>query len=293
MGYLIILILIFIVTVMFLLIIIHLDFWVPKNLEKTDPGREELEFQTVSIPTVSQKLLFGWLIPVEYSTTTVIILHGCGGNAEQMLPLATPFHQAGVNILFIDARNHGRSDRDSFSSFSKFAEDLEKAIQWLKSNYPEYSKKIILLGHSVGAGAVLLIASKRSDIDAVISISTFAHPRQLLQRFLKRFYTPSFLSSLIIHYREWIVKSNYDEIAPINTISHIQCPVLLVHGKIDTTVPVEDTLFISRKCKRPNIKVLIIENATHTSIEKIKVHKKELMQFLRDYCFSSTPLRNR
>ena len=283
MSYLIIIVLISIVIMMFLLIMIHLGFRAPKNLEKMDPSSVGLEFKTVSIPTVSQKLLFGWLLPVQNSTTTLIILHGWGSNAEEMLPIALPFHKAGMNILLIDARNHGRSDCDSFSSLPKFAEDLGKATKWLKSNYPKYSKKIVLLGHSVGAGAVLFMASKQSDIDAVISISAFAHPKQMMQRFLKRFYAPNFLSSLIIHYVEWIIGYHYEEIAPINTICHIKCPVLLVHGSIDTTVPVEDALLISSKCKRPNIKVMIVENAGHESIEKIKLHQKELIQFLRDY----------
>lgn len=40
---------------------------------------------------------------------------------------------------------------------------------------------------------------------------------------------------------------------------------------------------ISSTCKRPNIKVMIIENAGHESIEKIKLHQKELIQFLRNH----------
>jgi len=124
------------------LAMIHLGFRVPRNPEKTDPGRLGLAFQIISIPTVSQKRLFGWLLPVPGATTTMVILHGWGGNAEQMLPMALPFHQVGMNVLLVDARNHGRSDRDSFSSLPRFAEDLEKTIEWLKQQYPEYSRKI-------------------------------------------------------------------------------------------------------------------------------------------------------
>ncbi len=273
------------VVLLFFLVMIHLGFRVPKNLEKMDPGDIDLKFQTVSIPTVSKKMLFGWLIPIQNSNTTLIILHGWGSNAEQMLPIALPFHQAGINVLLIDARNHGRSDRQSFSSLPRFAEDLDNAIKWLENTYPEYSSKVALLGHSVGAGAVLFAASRRSDIDAVISISAFAHPKWMMQRFLKRFYTPTLLSTFVIHYVEWIIGYHYEEIAPINTICEIKCPVLLVHGKDDTTVPVEDALIISSNCKKSNIKLMIIENAGHESIEKIKTHEKELVQFLLDSGF--------
>jgi len=282
MWYLIAIVLIFIVILLFLLIAIRFVFRVPKNLEKMDPGKFELDFQTISIPTVSQKRLFGWLLPVQNSTTALVILHGWGSNAEEMLPIALPFHQAGMNILLIDARNHGHSDRDSFSSLPKFAEDLEKAIGWLKSTYPGYSNKISLLGHSIGGAAVLLAASRRNDINAVISISTFAHPKRMMQHFLSRFHTPTFFITLIINYVEWTIGYHYEDIAPANTVCHVKCPILLVHGKIDTTVPVEDALIISSECKKSNIKLIIVEDAGHESIEKIKMHQKELVQFLKE-----------
>ena len=286
MWYLVAIILIFVAILLLSLAMIHLGFRVPRNPEKTDPGRLGLAFQTIFIPTVSQKRLFGWLLPVPGATSTMVILHGWGGNAEQMLPMALPFHQAGMNVLLLDARNHGRSDRDSFSSLPRFAEDLEKAIEWLKRTYPEYSRKIALLGHSVGGGAVLLTASRRSDIDAVISISAFAHPKWMMQRFLKQVHVPSFLITFVIRYVEWLIGYRYEVIAPINTICDIKCPVLLVHGKADRTVPVKDALTIERGCRRPYIRLLMVENAGHESVEKIKAQEKELVQFLRDSGFT-------
>lgn len=285
MWYLFTIILIFTAILLLFLAMIHLGFRIPKNLEKMDPGRLGLAFQTVSIPTVSQKRLFGWLLPIPGATSTLVILHGWGGNAEQMLPMALPFHRSGMNVLLVDARNHGRSDRDGFSSLPRFAEDLDKAIKWLKRTYPEYSRKIALLGHSVGGGAVLLAASRRSDIDAVISVSAFAHPKWMMQRFLKQLHIPVFLITFIIRYVEWVIGYRYEEIAPINTICHIKCPVLLVHGKADQTVPLEDALSITRECKRSYIMLLTVENAGHESVEKIKTHKEELVQFLRDSGF--------
>ncbi len=285
MWYCVIFILSFAVILLLSLIVIHLGFRVPENPEKTDPSRFGLAFQTVSIPTVSQKRLFGWLLPVPGATTTLLILHGWGGNAEQMLPMALPFHQAGMNVLLVDARNHGRSDRDSFSSLPRFAEDLERTIEWLKEKYPGYCCKIALLGHSVGAGAVLLAASRRSDIDAVISISAFAHPEWMMQRFLKKLHLPSFLTIFIIRYVEWVIGYRYKDIAPVNTVCDIKCPILLVHGKADQTVPVEDALLIKKKCPRSNIRLLTVENAGHESVEKIRTHKEDLIQFLRDSGF--------
>ncbi len=282
MWYIVAILLFFATILLLLLTMIHLGFRVPANPEKTDPSRMGLAFQSVFIPTVSHKQLFGWLLPVPGATATLVILHGWGGNAEQMLPMALPFHRAGMNVLLVDARSHGRSDKDTFASLPRFAEDVEQAIEWLKQTYPEYCRKIALLGHSVGGGAVLFAASRRSDIDAVISVSAFAHPKWMMQRFLKRAHVPHFLIPFVIRYVEWVIGYRYEVFAPVNTICHIKCPVLLVHGKEDRTVPVEDALTIMKRCIRSSIRLLTVEGAGHESVEKIKMHEKELVQFLRD-----------
>jgi pimeloyl-ACP methyl ester carboxylesterase len=71
---------------------------------------EGLPWREVRIPTVRDKTLFGWFIPAGEKAPAVVILHGWGGNAEMMLPLAGPLHAAGYTVLIIDARSHGRSD---------------------------------------------------------------------------------------------------------------------------------------------------------------------------------------
>jgi pimeloyl-ACP methyl ester carboxylesterase len=196
------------------LAMIHLGFRAPRIREKGDPDRLGLAFQTVSNPTVSGKRLFGWLLPVPGATTSLVILHDWGGNAERMLPTALLFHRARMNVLLVDARNHGRSDRHGFSSLPRFAEDLEKAIQWLKRTYPEYTRMITLLGHSVAGAAVLLTASRRSDISAVISVSAFAHPEWMMRHFLMQLQLPAPLITFVIRYVEWVIGYPYKEIAP-------------------------------------------------------------------------------
>ena len=277
--------LLFFVLALSLLLLIHLGFRAPRTRENGSPGDLGLDYQAVTIPTVSGKQLFGWWLPLPDARATIVIIHGWGGNAELMLPMALPFHNAGINVLLIDARNHGSSDSDSFSSLPRFAEDLGKAVEWLKQTPPEHSQRVALLGHSVGAGAALLEASRRHDIDAVISVSAFAHPAWMMRRFLQRWWMPSALISAIMRYVEWIIGHRYEAIAPLHTICRIRCPVLLVHGKQDNTVPVEDARAIEGGCSRPDITLLEIEEADHDSVEKIENHGPQLVAFLREHGF--------
>ena len=268
---------------------LHLGFQGPRIREQGTPGNLDLAYETVHIPTVSGKRLFAWLLPVPGASTSIIILHGLGGNAELMLPMALPFHQAGINVLLIDARNHGNSDADSSSSMPmlRFAEDLDHAIDWLRQHHPGRTQRLALLGHSVGAGAVLLTASKRSDVAAVISVSAFAHPKWMMKRYLQRLHLPDWVMDFIMDYRQWIIGRRFDDIAPMNTVCKIACPVLLVHGRADTTVPVEEARAIAKSCPEAHLSLLEIDGAEHDSVDKIEQHGFELVSFLQQQGFAA------
>ncbi|MBT6549892.1 MAG: alpha/beta fold hydrolase [Gammaproteobacteria bacterium] len=286
MTYLLVPLLITFIIVALILLIVHLGFRAPRNREIGSPNDFGIDFKEAVIPTVSEKKLFAWLLPVENSNETIILLHGWGGNAELMLPIGLPFHRAGLNVLLIDTRNHGNSDSGSVSSMPRFAEDLDSSINWLKKYHPDKTSKIALLGHSVGAGAVLLEASKRNDIHAVMSVSAFAHPEWMMKRHLKKIHMPDFIIWLIFRYIEWVIGRKFQHIAPMNTVCHIRCPVLLVHGKEDFTVPIEDARAIITNCPESHISLIEIDGAGHDSVDKIEENAARLISFLQQSDFS-------
>lgn len=262
-----------------LLLAIHIGFRPPRLLETRSPADWGIAFESVSISSVGGKRLLAWWLPARDKAPVVVLLHGWGSNAELMLPLALPFFRAGLNVLLLDARNHGGSDGDSFSSLPRFAEDLGCALAWLHRRYRDRTPPIVLLGHSVGAGAALLEASRREDIAAVISIAAFAHPEEMMRRYLARFRLPELLLRAILRYVEWVIGHRFDHIAPLHTLSRIRCPVLLVHGRADTTVPVSDA---ERLAQVADLELLLVEEAGHDSVEQIEAHAGALLAFLRD-----------
>ena len=271
-------------------IAMHIGFRAPRNRETKTPADFDLPFSEHLIPSISDKKLFAWLLTAENSKETLIILHGWGSNSEWMLPVAKPFYHAGINVLLIDSRNHGNSDADSFSSLPRFAEDIDKAIDWLKLNHIALADKIAILGHSVGGGAALFSASKRDDIQAIISISAFAHPKWMMQRFLKKAYLPAFIIPIILRYIEWVIGHSFASIAPIKTVCDITKPILLVHGKDDTTVPIEDAHAIIKNCPKSHLQIIEVDGAGHNSVDKVEQHSEELIDFLYQSGFRKASL---
>ncbi|MHB8624104.1 MAG: alpha/beta hydrolase [Sulfuricaulis sp.] len=278
-----ILLLSLVATIFAVVVSIHVGFHVPRRKEQGRPKDYGIDYEEIHIRTAGGKRLFAWWLPNETAAPTIIMLHGWGSNAELMLPLALPFHRVGLNVLLLDARNHGRSDSSFFMSLPRFAEDVEHAMDWVKTRGVASSRHIILLGHSVGAGAVLYVASSRRDVSAVISIAAFAHPEWMMRRHLARLHLPGWLTAVILRYVEWVIGHRYEEIAPLNTLCRAACPVLLVHGARDQTVPVSDAIALAGHCQGAAVELLIVEDAGHDSVESIETQSVHLISFLRKH----------
>lgn len=283
MNFLFLLVLVVFAGVILFMLAIHFSFRAPRVKSTHTPKTLlDIDYSLLSIPTENEKQLSAWFLEAPKATNTLVVLHGWGSNAEMMLPLAAPFYKVGLNVLLLDARSHGNSDKDTFSSLPRFAEDAQNAVTWLKYMHPGAAQKVALLGHSVGAAAVLLAASRRKDISAVISVSAFAHPTWMMQRYLNTLHVPSFIQPVILRYVEWVIGNRFNDIAPINTIRSIGCPVLLVHGNEDNVVPIEDSRAILTDSHSAHVRLVEVDAAGHDSVDKIESHSHKLIDFLSE-----------
>ena len=209
-----------------------------------------------------------------------MLLHGWGGNASTLLPAAQALHRAGYAVLLPESRNHGRSDRDSHSSLPRFAQDLDSALDWLRLQPGIDTSRVSALGHSVGGAAVLLSASRRHDLHAVVSVSAFAHPEQMMRSWLASRRVPYWpLGWLVNRYVERVIGARFDAIAPAHTLPLAQCPVLLVHGLQDSTVPIEDARWLWQH--RAQAKVTLLEcNGTHEAFDDMPEVTRNILEFL-------------
>ena len=256
----------------------------PRVREQSTPATAGLDYSEERILTANEKQLFAWFIPAPGSRVApaLVIAHGWGGNAETMLPLAGPLHRAGYALVIFDARNHGRSDPDTFSSMPRFAEDIDQIVDWLKLRPGVDPKRIGVLGHSVGAAAALLAASRRRDLAAVVSVAAFAHPGTVMRRLLasKRVpYVP--LGWYVLQYIQHVIGYRFDDIAPLNTIGRVRCPVLLIHGSDDLVVPVADARALYARLQGQPGRLLVVDGS-HDSYEDSPRQIEELISFLDD-----------
>ena len=121
----------------------------PQREQPHTPADLGLPEEEVVLMSTTGTELKAWFLPVGVVAPAVVVLHGWGANASLMLPLAPHLHRAGFHALFLDARNHGRSEHDDFVSMPRFAEDLDVAVEWLRGRQDVSS--IGVIGVRLGA----------------------------------------------------------------------------------------------------------------------------------------------
>ena len=209
----------------------------------------------------------------------VLVMHGWGGNAAMMAPVVPPLHAAGMAVLLLDARCHGHSDGEAFTSMPRFAEDIAAGLAWLRRQPGIDGRRLALIGHSVGAAASLLHASRHHDVRAVASLSSFAHPQEVMRRFMadKRVPYPV-LGWYVLRHVQRVIGHTFDAIAPLHTITRLRCPVLLVHGLQDRTVPFDD----ARRLQAASADARLLPvTGDHDLREALMPHADQLVDFLK------------
>ncbi len=258
----------------------------PGRAPGPSPAELGLAAEDVSFPTARGRRLSAWFIapdpaPGPAPGPAVVILHGWGSSAAELLPLAEPLHRAGLGVLLLDARCHGRSDDDDFASMPRFAEDLDHALDWLTARPDVDPARICAIGHSVGGAAVILAASRRADLRAAVAVSAFAHPRWMMRRWLRAFHIPyPILGWWVLRHVERAIGHRYDDIAAVTVVHRVACPLLLVHGTDDAQVPFADAEAILAARGKAAMELLPIDGFGHGEPAGVPRLVPGLMAFL-------------
>ncbi|TNH30615.1 alpha/beta fold hydrolase [Micromonospora orduensis] len=103
----------------------------------------------------------------------VVVAHGFAGSARLMRPIADSVARRGAVALLVDFAGHGANPArlDSDTSTATLAADLDAAVGYLRSQPDVEPAQIMLVGHSMGAGAVTRYAAGHPEIARTVAIS--------------------------------------------------------------------------------------------------------------------------
>lgn len=83
----------------------------------------------------------------------------------------------------------------------------------------------------------------------------------------------------VLEHVQAVIGVRFDDIAPLHTIRALRCPVLLVHGRDDTTVPFDDALRLQQAACRAE---LLGVDGGHDLREALAPHQARIVAFLAE-----------
>jgi len=186
------------------------------------PADVGLPFEDLSLHTSDGVEINGWFIPSPGARTTLLWLHGNGGNLSDTVDRLSQYHQAlRTNIMVIDYREYGRSSGEVSEEGTYL--DALAAYDYLLTRKEVDPTRIIVFGYSLGSAVAVELSLQRKTRGLILE-APFASIEEMAEEEFP-----------------WIpvgplITTRYDT---LSKISHLAVPLLILHGDRDDVVPFE------------------------------------------------------
>lgn len=232
----------------------------------------------------------GWWIPPDHaSNTTVLLCHGLGSNKAGFFAMMDKLHAKGIGVLSIDFRAHGESGGQISTFGAKETFDVLGAVDWLKDRHPRQAQRVIGVGASMGAAALLQAAADDSRLDGVVALGAFdTLPHEVQAAAFNRLFPPI----------GWLVRAfglqiaslhagvNLNDVRPVDAIGRLwPRPVLVIHGTEDEIVPFALGRQLYNAASLP-CESMWVQGATHNNV----LENPQVIQRIIEFVRSAQPL---
>jgi pimeloyl-ACP methyl ester carboxylesterase len=159
----------------------------------------------------------------------VLLLHGWGGHAAQMLPLAQALMAQGLRPMLVDLPAHGRS-QGSTSNLPQFA----RAIEYVTARLQQQGHEVrAVVAHSLAANALAYAAARGLPVARLALLAPPASPHAYTRLFAMVFGLSEDTRSRMqqrVEAREGILMRQFE---PAAVGPRVALPTLIVHDRED------------------------------------------------------------
>ena len=236
-----------------------------ENILAGEQFLQEHAHQDIYIRSHDGLTLYGVFIPAEHAKGTILLAHGYRSNKLIDFGLVLDFyHDAGLNILAIDQRAHGKSTGRYITFGVKECWDVMSWIDWHNKAVGEVP--FILSGLSMGASTVLYLADADlpENVKGIIADCGFTSPKDIIRRvYESTVHLPAAPSLWVADlFARIFAGFRFSEKDTKVILRNNKLPVLLVHGVDDGFVPCDMTRQAYEACAG-NKEMFLVEGADH------------------------------
>lgn len=201
-----------------------------------------------------------------------IFAHGLGGGWKNGLAEARRFYERGFNLLLIEERAQGESGGEVIGAGHLERRDLVDWCRWIAAR--DEAARIVLMGESLGGAAVAEAVGESdlpSQVACAVTDSAYAdfwnaavHVVSEVGLDGKTMPAHPLLDVVRLMFRAR--KGGYDfaDCSAERAVAHAQVPLLLIHSRADTLIPVSHAARLNAACSTPH-KLVLIDFAGHCS----------------------------
>jgi pimeloyl-ACP methyl ester carboxylesterase len=225
--------------------------------------------EDVSITTPDAITLRAWTIhPHRSNGDAVILLHGLGDNRIGMTGYAQLLLAHGFTVLLPDARAHGTSGGQIATYGLLERNDIHQWFDFLAAR--DHPRCIFGFGESMGAAGLLQSLAADPSFCAVAAESSFSSFREIAyDRMGQPFHLGPWLGRSLLRpviefaflYVRWKYHLDLQQASPENSVAATPVPVFLIHGQIDSNIPVRHSRRI--QARNRNAVLWEVPNADH------------------------------
>jgi len=202
--------------------------------------------EDVALNAPDAAVLRGWLVrPLHANGDAVLLLHGLGDNRLGMTGYAEMLIGHGYAVLLPDARAHGLSG-GALATYGLL--ERNDIREWAGLLADRAAPRCIYgMGESMGAAQLLQSLESRSRFCAVVAESPFSNFREIAyDRMGQPFHLGPWVGRTILRplvevaflRARWKYKLDMRQVSPEYAVAQSHVPVLLIHGQIDSNIPV-------------------------------------------------------
>jgi pimeloyl-ACP methyl ester carboxylesterase len=192
----------------------------------------------------------------------VLLVHGWGGSARQMLALAESVSQRGLRPVLVDLPAHGRS-AGSVSNLPQFA----RAIDYVAARLVQDGHTLrAIVAHSLAANAAAFAVSRGLPAERLVLLAPPASPREYTRMFAHVFGLSEATRAAMqkrIEAREGVLMPQFE---PAAVGPRVRMPTLLVHDRGDSINRFADGMAYAHEIR--DARLLATEGLGHRKLLK-------------------------
>ena len=195
----------------------------------------------IKLPVPNGEKIAAIHLPNPDADFTILYSHGNGEDLGDMMFLFHELRVGGFAVFAYDYRGYGTSDGKP--SEQRVYQDINAAYRYLTQTLEVPPERIIALGRSLGGGPSIDLAT-REPLGGLILESTF---------------------TTVFRVMTHISILPFDKFPNIGKLDRVNCPVLVIHGTADNTIPLHHGKQLFEAAKEPK-QAFWVEGAGHNNL---------------------------